>query len=84
MTRNIIQKSLTNNTMQGAIRVYECEKRERANGKGDYFFVTGKMGGLSSNFISEIALPPGDNKVNVTLSEYGGKLTMRIESLVKA
>jgi len=70
--------------MQGAIRVFECEQRDRANGKGQYFFVTGKMAGLSSNFISDIALTPGDHKVNVTLGEYGGKLSMRIESLVKA
>jgi len=70
--------------MQGSIRVYECEKRERANGRGDYFFVTGKMAGLSTNFISDIALTPGEHKVNIALSEYGGKLNVRIESLVKA
>jgi len=70
--------------MQGAIRVYECEKRERANGKGEYFFVVGKMAGLSSNFVSAIPLTPGDHKVNLTLSEYGGKLSIRIESEVKS
>lgn len=70
--------------LSGIIRVYECEKRQRANGKGDYFFVTGKMAGLSSNFVSELALTPGDHEVNVSLSEYGGKMNIRIEALVSA
>jgi len=69
--------------MQGAIRVYECEQRDRANGKGTYFFVVGKMGGLTTNFISEVSLTPGEHKVNVTLSEYGGKLSVKIAGLVK-
>jgi len=67
--------------LQGTIRVYECERRERANGKGEYFFVTGKMASLSSNFVSNIALTAGDHEVNVSLSEYGGKMSPRIESL---
>jgi len=69
--------------MQGVIRVYECEKRDRQSGKGSYFFVVGKMGGLTASFVSDIALTPGEHTVDVQLSEYGGKLSVKIMKEVK-
>jgi len=69
--------------LTGQIRVWECEKRERANGKGEYYFITGKMAGLASSFVSVVPLAPGEHEVNVTLSEYGGQFRIRIEGLAK-
>jgi len=77
MTLHIIKKYPIKH-MQGQIKVYECETRESKYGKDNYFAVIGKMGGLTTTFISDIALPAGEHEVALSLSEYQGKLGIRI------
>jgi len=73
--------------MQGTIRVYETveKQREKAyNGKMNYFLVTGKLAGHTTQWMSDIHLAPGDHVVACALSEYAGKLQLRIVDEVKA
>jgi len=69
--------------LEGTIRVYACSGLEQSKYSTEgYYKVEGKLGGITKEWVSDVKLEAGDIDVKLKLSEYQGKLGLRIVSLV--